>query len=144
MKNEFLLDRLKGMNVDFLSTVLDFMPIEFSIIDADDKVLFWNRHGVRIFKRGPAVLGRNVKLCHPGDSIDKVEQVIDALRSGKKDHIDFWMNLPDGDEPRKLLIRYIAIRDDNDNYLGVLETTINLTPLQKFEGENRLGDFKPE
>ncbi len=144
MKIEPLLNALKKMDIDLLSSALDTMPIEFSIIDADDQVLFWNQHGFRIFKRGPGVIGRNVRLCHPSDSLDKVEQVIDALRSGRKDHVDFWLDLPDGDKPRKLLIRYFAIRNDDGEYLGVLETTINLTPLQKISGENRLGDFKLE
>ena len=109
MKIEPLLKALEQMNADFLSAVLDTLPIEFSIIDADDQVLFWNQHGVRIFKRGPGVIGRNVRMCHPSDSLDKVEKVIDTLRSEKKDHVDFWLDLPDGDKPRKLLIRYFAM-----------------------------------
>jgi DUF438 domain-containing protein len=107
MKIEQLLNSLEGMSLDFLSTVLDTLPVEFTIIDADDKVLFWNRHGIRVFKR-----------------------------------IDFWIDLPDGDAPRKLLIRYYAIRDEEGNYLGILETTINLTPFQEYSGEFRLSDLK--
>jgi DUF438 domain-containing protein len=142
MKIEPLLNSLKGMPLDFLSTVLDTLPVEFTIIDADDNVLFWNRHGIRVFKRGPAVIGRNVRMCHPAVSVDKVELVIERLRSGEEDHIDFWIDLPDGDTPRKLLIRYYAICDEGGNHLGILETTINLTPLQAYTGEYRLGDFK--
>ncbi len=136
-----LLDALERMPTDFLAAMLDTFPMEFSVLDADDNVLFWNQHGVRIFKRGPGVIGRNVRMCHPKDSLDKVEKVIEVLKSGKKEHVDFWLDLPDGDEPRKLLIRYFAIRSEKGDYLGTLETTINLTPLQGISGENRLGDF---
>lgn len=142
MKIEPLLNSLKGMPPGFLSTVLDTLPVEFTIIDADDNVLFWNRHGIRVFKRGPAVIGRNVRMCHPTVSMDKVELVIRRLKSGEEDFIDFWIDLPDGDAPRKLLIRYYALRDDEGNHLGILETTINLTPLQAYTGEFRLGDQK--
>ncbi|MFX0055141.1 MAG: PAS domain-containing protein [Promethearchaeota archaeon] len=142
MKIEPLLNSLKEMSIDFLSTVLDTLPVEFTIIDADDNVLFWNRHGIRVFKRGPAVISRNVRMCHPAVSIDKVELVIERLKSGEEDYIDFWIDLPDGDTPRKLLIRYYALRDDDGNHLGILETTINLTPLQAYTGEFRLGDLK--
>lgn len=138
---EPLLKALENMSTDFLSVMLDTMPIEFSVIDADDNVMFWNQHGVRIFKRGPAVIGRNVRMCHPSGSIDKVEKVLKTLKSGEKDHVDFWLDLPDDGKPRKLLIRYFAIRSDDGDYLGTLEATINLTPLQAIEGENRLGDF---
>ena len=137
-----LLKALESMPLEFLSAMLDTLPVEFSVIDADDNVKFWNQHGVRIFKRGPAVIGRNVTMCHPKDSLDKVERVIELLKTGERDHVDFWIDLPDGDKPRKLLIRYFAIRDDNGKYLGILETTINLTPLQAITGENRLGDLE--
>jgi DUF438 domain-containing protein len=73
--------------------------------------------------------------------MDKVDKVLSMLKSGEKEHIDFWLDLPDGDKPRKMMIRYSAIRDDDGNYLGTLETSVNLTPLQAIEGENRLGDF---
>ncbi|MBD3407978.1 MAG: PAS domain-containing protein [Candidatus Lokiarchaeota archaeon] len=136
-----LIHALDEMNTDFLASMLDVLPVEFSVIDAEDDVLFWNKHGTRIFKRGPGVIGRNVRMCHPSDSLDKVEKVLKKLKSGERDQIDFWIDLPVGDKPRKVLIRYIAIRDSEGAYLGTLEASINLTPLQQIEGENRLGDF---
>lgn len=142
MTIEPLLKALEEMSTDFLAAMMDTFPMEFSVLDADDNVLFWNQHGVRIFKRGPAVIGRNVRMCHPKDSLDKVEKVIEVLKSGKKDHVDFWIDLPKDGKPRKLLIRYFAIRSNEGEYLGTLEATVNLTPLQAIEGENRLGDFE--
>jgi hypothetical protein len=142
MTNDPLKDALEQMPVDFLKHALDAFPMEFSIIDANDEVLFWNQHESRIFRRPYGVLGRDVRNCHPEKSLDKVLDVIEALRSGERDHVDFWIDLPEDDKPRKLLIRYFAIRDDEGNYLGTLEATLNLTPLQSITGENRLGDFK--
>ncbi|MCK5150996.1 MAG: PAS domain-containing protein [Candidatus Thorarchaeota archaeon] len=139
---EPLTKALEKMTPEFLSAVHDVFPVDFSIIDADDNVLYWNRHGIRIFKRGPAVIGRNVRMCHPSQSLHKVEKVIEYLKSGERDEIDFWMDLPDNGKPRKVLIRYKAIRDEDGTFLGTLEATINLTPLQTFEGENLLGDFE--
>ncbi len=136
------MDALKKMDDEFLAAMLDAFPMEFSVIDADDKVRFWNQHETRIFRRGYGVLGKDVRNCHPKKSLDKVLEVIMSLRSGEKDHVDFWIDLPAEGEPRKLLIRYFAIRDEDGKYLGTLEATINLTPLQKITGENRLGDFK--
>jgi hypothetical protein len=133
---------LKKMDVEFLSATLDTFPMEFSVIDADDKVRFWNQHGTRIFRRGHGVLGKDVRNCHPKKSLDTVLKVIESLRSGERDHVDFWIDLPQDDTPRKLLIRYFAIHDTDGEYLGTLEATLNLTPLQEITGENRLGDFK--
>ncbi len=130
------------MTSDFLASLHDVLPVDFSVIDADDNVLYWNRHGIRIFKRGPAVIGRNVRMCHPSQSLHKVEKVLERLKSGERDHIDFWLDMPVNGEPSKVLIRYLAIRDEEGRYLGTLEASINLTPLQAIEGENRLGDFE--
>ncbi|MFO7836813.1 MAG: PAS domain-containing protein [Candidatus Thorarchaeota archaeon] len=141
MSEDPLKDVLKEMSASFLKHALDAFPMEFSIIDANDEVLFWNQHESRIFRRPYGVLGRNVRNCHPEKSLDKVLKVIEGLRSGERDHVDFWIDLPEDDKPRKLLIRYFAIRDDEGKYLGTLEATLNLTPLQSITGENRLGDF---
>ena len=141
MTIEPLLNSLGKMSTEFLAQLLDSLPVEFSVIDAEDNVLFWNYHGTRIFKRGPGVIGRNVRMCHPSESLHKVEKVLEHLKSGKEDSVDFWLDLPDGDKTRKVLIRYIAVRDAEGKYLATMEATINLTPLQAITGENRLGDF---
>ena len=36
---------------DVLNSILETIPIEFSVLDANDKVLAWNKHETRIFKR---------------------------------------------------------------------------------------------
>jgi PAS domain S-box-containing protein len=141
MAENRLIEALEGMPTEFLSCMLDVLPMEFSVIDADDKVKFWNKHETRIFKRPQGVLGKNVRNCHPERSLDKVLKVIERLRSGESDHVDFWIDLPEDDKPRKLLIRYYAIRNRDGEYLGILETNMNITPLQKITGENRLGDM---
>jgi DUF438 domain-containing protein len=54
--------------------------------------------------------------------------------SGKKDHEDFWIKMGD----RYIMIRYLAVRDNEGNYIGTLEFTQNIAPLQAIEGEKRL------
>ena len=36
---------------DILDAVLETIPVEFSVVDANDKVLAWNKHDTRILKR---------------------------------------------------------------------------------------------
>ena len=103
MTIEPLLKAIEKMSTNFLAAVFDTLPVQFSVIDADDNVLFWNLHGIRIFKRGPAVIGRNVRMCHPKASLNKIEKVLEYLKSGERDRIEFWMDLPDGDEERSFL-----------------------------------------
>lgn len=66
----------------YLDAVLETMPIEISVLDKDDKVLAWNKHETRIFKRPEGVVGRNVRNCHPKKSLAKVEQILSEMKQG--------------------------------------------------------------
>lgn len=130
------------MNEDVLEAVLETIPVEFSVLDKDDKVLAWNRHETRIFKRPEGVVGKNVRNCHPKKSLDKVEQILSEMKLGKRDKASFWLDLPLGEngEKHKVMIQYFALRDKNGNYLGCLEASQDITDIQKMEGEKRLLD----
>lgn len=123
-----------------LESILDTIPIEFSVLDENDKVLAWNKHETRIFKRSEAALGRDVKQCHPERSLDKVEKIIGEMKEGIRDKARFWIDLPLGKngEKEKVIIEYYAIRDEEGNYLGCLEASQNIAEIQKLEGQKRL------
>ena len=127
---------------DELDAILETIPIEFSVLDKNDEVLAWNKHETRIFKRPETALGRNVRQCHPPKSLAKVEQVLSEMKSGKRDVAEFWIDLPigKGGEKRKILIRYFALRNKNGEYLGCLESSQDITDIQKITGEKRLLD----
>ena len=123
-----------------LESILNTIPIEFSVLDENDKVLAWNKHETRIFKRPTAALGRDVKQCHPERSLEKVEQIISEMKEGRRDTARFWIDLPIGKygEKEKVLIEYYALRDKEGNYLGCLESSQNISGIQKLEGQKRL------
>jgi len=127
---------------DVLGAVLETIPLEFSVLDANDEVLAWNKHETRIFKRPEAVVGRNVKKCHPEKSLDKVETIISEMKEGTRDKARFWIDLqlPDFDEKQKVMIEYYALRDKNGKYIGCLEASQNISGIQKVTGQQRLLD----
>ena len=128
---------------NLLESVLETLPVEFSVVDKNDKVLAWNKHESRIFKRPLGVLGRDVHDCHPKKSLDKVEKILKEMKEGKRDKARFWIDIPIGqnDEKQKVLIEYYALKDSNENYLGCLEVTQNITEIQLIKGEKRLLDW---
>ena len=81
---------------DVLEAVLETIPIEFSVVDAKDKVLAWNKHKTRIFKRPINVVGRDVTNCHPKKSLDKVDKILQEMKEGKREKARFWIDLPIG------------------------------------------------
>ena len=127
---------------DELDAVLETLPLEFSVLNKDDKVLAWNKHETRIFKRPVGVVGRDVRKCHPQKSLEKVEQIISEMKAGKRDKAEFWIDLPIGakGEKHKVLIRYFAVRNKEGKYLGCLEVSQDIHDIQKIQGEKRLLD----
>ncbi|MBN1861660.1 MAG: PAS domain-containing protein [Candidatus Thermoplasmatota archaeon] len=127
---------------EILEALLETIPFEFSVIDRDEKVLAWNRHETRIFKRPETVVGRDVRNCHPKKSLAKVEQILKEMKEGKRDKARFYIDLPLGpqQEKQKVLIEYYALRDKTGEYLGCLEASQNIAELQKLSGEKRLLD----
>jgi len=63
-----------------------------------------------------------------------VEEIVEELKSGKKDHEDFWLKLGDS----FVYIRYFAVRNAQGEYLGIMEVTQNIKPIQEITGEKRL------
>lgn len=128
-----------------LQALLESVPIEFSVIDAEDQVLAWNKHETRVFKRPKGVVGRDVRNCHPQQSLDKVERIIEEMKAGERDKARFWIDMDVGseEEPQKILIEYYALRDPQGEYLGCVEVTQNVTNIQDLQGEKRLLDLPP-
>lgn len=120
-----------------LEAFLETIPIEFSVLDAKDEVLAWNKHDIRIFKRPKAVVGRNVRNCHPPKSLEKVEQILQDFKSGKRDKARFWIDFGE-QKKQKVLIEYYALRDDEGKYIGTLEASQDITEIQALSGEKRL------
>jgi len=127
-------------NEEELDAILETIPIEFSVLNKDDKVIAWNKHKTRIFKRPEAALGRDVRNCHPKKSLDKVEKIISEMRQGLRDSAQFYIDLPIGknNEKNKVLIQYFALRGKDGKYMGCLEASQNITPIQEIKGEKRL------
>ena len=128
---------IENLNQEQLAGILETMPVEISFVDENDLVRFWNKHETRIFRRPYAALGRAVQNCHPKQSVYKVNQVLSDLKSGKRDVVEFWIDL----KGRKVYIRYFAVRDKDGRYLGTLEATQDITEIKRIEGEKRLLEY---
>jgi hypothetical protein len=125
------------MTGEQLNLMLQFMPVDLTYVDENDVVIFYNRGENRVFPRSSGVIGREVKFCHPPKSVDTVLQILEEFKKGTQDKAEFWINFKD----RKIHIRYFAIRDEDNNYKGVIEMSQDITEILKIEGQNRLLDW---
>ncbi|MGB7595260.1 MAG: DUF438 domain-containing protein [Erysipelotrichaceae bacterium] len=113
--------------------LLNTLPMDITFVDANNLVAYVSQGKDRIFDRPKTVIGREVKNCHPPQSVHVVESIIEDLRAGKKDHEDFWIHMG----PKYVLIRYYAVRKKGE-FLGVMEVTMDITSIQAITGEKRL------
>lgn len=119
-----------------VNAVLNTLPIDATFVDAKGRVKYFTQGKERIFPRPKTIIGREVSNCHPPASVHIVEQIVEELKSGKKDHEDFWIKMGE----QFVYIRYFAVRDPEGKYLGVLEVTQNIKPIVELKGEKRLVD----
>jgi DUF438 domain-containing protein len=117
-----------------ISGMLNTLPLDISFVDKDGAVKYFSQGKERIFPRTKAIIGRQVQNCHPPASVHIVEKIVEDLRSGKKDHEDFWINM----RGQFVYIRYFAVRNERNEFLGILEVTQNIKPIQEITGEKRL------
>jgi len=63
-----------------------------------------------------------------------VEQILADFRAGARDEAEFWIDMG----PRKIHIRYFAVRAAQGDYLGCMETVQDVTHIRQLTGQKRL------
>jgi len=126
------------LSIPELVAFFNTLPVELTFVDNHDKVKFFSHGKKPIFNRNRAVIGRDVRLCHPPKSVHIVEQILSDFKTGKEDQSTFWLEM----KGIFVHIDYYALRSDNNEYLGTLEVVQDITKIRKIEGEQRLLSYK--
>lgn len=119
-----------------ISQIFNTLPVDITFVDREGIVKFFSQTKDRIFPRPKTVIGRKVANCHPPASVHIVEKIVEDFKSGRKDVEEFWIKMGE----RYVYIRYFAVRNTNGEYMGTLEVTQDIKPLQEITGEKRLLD----
>lgn len=118
-----------------LDLILDLLPLEITFVDKDHIVKYYdNGTDEKLLSRTPSAIGRDMMNCHPPRVHDTVSQLVHDLETGKKDSQAAWYKRKDG---VFIYIDYIALRDENGEFLGILETVQDITELNEIKGMNR-------
>ena len=133
----FMFDRI---DENLVRAVMETIPAEITVIDANDEVVAWNRHENRLFHRPMTSMGLNFRKCHPAHSLVKVEQIVAEMKAGTRQKARFWIQAKVGDERHMVLIEFFALRGEDGRYLGCLEVTQDIEEQRRLDGEKRLLD----
>ena len=110
---------------DDLLYMLNTSPQDFTYIDKDDKVRYFSEGKHMVFERTRTIIGRDVRLCHPPRAVPVVEKMLEEFKAGIKDH-EVRIVTPGN---KVLLVRYYAVRNEANEYLGTLETTEEISAI---------------
>ncbi len=125
------------ITVEQLKLVFSHLPLDITYVDENDTVQFFSTPPHRIFPRTKAVIGRSVQNCHPHESIDIVNRIVDAFKKGEKDVAEFWFNM----KGKMIFIQYFAVRNEKGAYKGVLEVSREVSHIRELQGVKRLLDW---
>lgn len=122
------------LTLEQINLIYKHMPVDISYVDENEIVKFYTDTDHRVFPRSKNVIGRDVKNCHPRTSVHLVEEIIQKFRSGEEDTVDFWINKGD----LFIYIYYVAVRDEEGRFRGVLEMMQDCSRIRKLEGSRTL------
>jgi hypothetical protein len=122
------------LNPKEISAIFNHLPVDITFVDKNDIVKYFSQAKERIFPSTKSVIGREVSNCHPPASVHVVEDIVNDFKSGKKDSEEFYIRLGE----MYVYIRYFAVRDEKGEYMGTLEVSQNIQPIQEIKGEKRL------
>ncbi|HEY3370042.1 MAG TPA: PAS domain-containing protein [Prolixibacteraceae bacterium] len=126
------------LSAEQIRLIFNHLPVDITYVDENNKVKFFSTPEKRIFRRTNSIIGRDVKNCHPHESVHVVEEIVEAFRKGDRDKASFWIQM----KGEFILIQYFAVRDEAGNYKGVVEVSQEITEIRSLQGENRLLDWK--
>ena len=125
-----------ALSLQQINMMIRALPVDITFVDENDKVRFFSLTKERIFQRSPAIIGRKVQQCHPPQSVDKVQRILDDFKSGQRDEAEFWIQMGE----KFVVITYYALRNDQGGYQGTLEVSMDAAHLRGLQGERRLLD----
>jgi DUF438 domain-containing protein len=118
---------IEGLSDTQLEAILDTLPMNFIFVDENERLIYRNKAGYSSATGAPDVMGNDIRDCHKESSLPRLEQMVSDFKSGAKDEDEFWMMVPE----RKILNRFLTVRDRSGKYLGMIEYLLDFTAMDE-------------
>jgi DUF438 domain-containing protein len=121
-----------SLSLEQAHLVLASLPCDVSLADENDVLLFWS--GDTYKTCDARFIGRDVRDCHPPESMETLETILREFKAGTRDVAEGW-----GEEHGRFkLTRYTAVRDADSAYKGILEVNMDVTGFRDLSGAQQL------
>jgi uncharacterized protein len=121
-----------SLTPELAALVFQFVPLDISVADEDDILVYWK--GETYKTCDARYIGRDVRDCHPEQSMACLEEILREFKAGTKDVATGWEKK--GEKMKRT--RYFALRDSHGAYKGILEINEDVTSARALEGEQDL------
>jgi uncharacterized protein len=121
-----------SLTPELADLVLQFVPLDISVADEDDILVYWK--GDTYKTCDARYIGRDVRDCHPEQSMACLEEILREFKAGTRDVATGWEQ--QGEKMK--WTRYFALRDSHGAYKGILEINEDVTSARALEGEQAL------
>jgi DUF438 domain-containing protein len=116
---------IENLTNEQLEAILDSLPMNFIFVDENECLIYRNKDTER---GAPSdVFGKDIRGCHKESSLPRLEQMVSDFKSGAKDEDEFWLMGLD----RKILNRFLAVRNPEGKYLGMIEYLLDFTAMEE-------------
>jgi len=121
---------------ELLHTVIEQLPEGIIIVGDNDEIIFVNRAAEEIRHiQADQFIGRSVLSCHPEKSFEKVKRALQFLR--REGTTTFKRMVTDTVNNRHYENNYVAVRDGNNNYIGAVIISGDITDRRILEEERK-------
>ena len=114
-----------------LQGILKLLPVDITFIDVDGNIQFFVNEG-KTFSRPKGILGRSVMLCHPPKVIPVIEKLFEDFKAKKRRSMEVWKYV----KGKPVAVKYLAVYDDTDEYIGTVELVEDFSEALKHFGSN--------
>jgi DUF438 domain-containing protein len=112
--------------------VIRHLPFDLSFADEHDVLVYWK--GETYKTCDARYLGRDVRDCHPPAALPLLERILAEFKAGRRDVAEGWWHGRRG----LRRTRYIAVRDRDGAYRGILEVNEDLGDPARFAADRAL------
>lgn len=122
------------LTLEQINLIFKHLKMELTFIDEDEILRFYSDNIHKVSVRVPSLLGRKIEDCHPSKLVSFVNEMIRSFKANEQDEAEFW-----GEKNGKFIYTiYIALRDENGKYKGILQCKQDITSIRSLEGSNKV------
>ena len=105
------------LTVEQINRIFAHLPMDVLFINERDEIAFYSQTRDPVFPWNSAIIGRRVQFCYPPKIARVILGILASFKAGEKNTAEIRLRKQD----RLRRLRYLAVRDRAEQYMGVLE-----------------------